>query len=493
VEFATSEQDLARAAVALGAERVAGWSDQERRLARAAGALGAERVADWPDQAPLPAGRAPGPGPSPTATLRKLIGGGADPLGEAFCSLRTPERRRSAGQTFTPAPVVQAMIGWAAARVTPERVVDPGTGSARFLVAAGRRWPSARLVGVETDPLAAMTGRAAIAAAGFADRTCLTVGDYRELSLPPVAGPTLFIGNPPYTRHHQVPAEWKTWLARTAARLGVPASGLAGAHAHFFLATAALAVPGDAGVLVTAAEWLDVNYGALIRALLLGPLGGVAVHVLDPAQGAFADALTSSAITCFRPGTSPASLWLRQAPSTASLTDLSGGTPVARSTLRAVARWGPLLRGDTAAVAGGGRLPDGYTRLGELCRVHRGQVTGANKVWITAAGAGGVPPTYEFPAVTRAAELYRAAGQLTGTAGLRCVIDLPADLGCLPPDERAAVEAFLAGARAAGADASYIARHRAPWWRVRLRPPAPILASYMARRPSRGTWREPGT
>jgi len=38
-------------------------------------------------------------------------------------------------------------------------------------------------------------------------------------------------------------------------------------------------------------------------------------------------------------------------------------------------------------------------------------------------------------------------------------------------------------ATAAGAADSYVARHRTPWWRVRLRTPPPILASYMGRRP----------
>ena len=59
----------------------------------------------------------------------------------------------------------------------------------------------------------------------------------------------------------------------------------------------------------------------------------------------------------------------------------------------------------------------------------------------------------------------------------------PADIFALPAGERAQVMAFLDRARAAGAAASYVARHRNPWWRVRLAAPAPILASYMARRP----------
>jgi hypothetical protein len=63
------------------------------------------------------------------------------------------------------------------------------------------------------------------------------------------------------------------------------------------------------------------------------------------------------------------------------------------------------------------------------------------------------------------------------------VIDLPAELDELPGPERALVSAFIARAARAGAADSYIARHRRPWWRVGLTLPAPIIASYMARRP----------
>jgi hypothetical protein len=110
-------------------------------------------------------------------------------------------------------------------------------------------------------------------------------------------------------------------------------------------------------------------------------------------------------------------------------------------------------------------------------------VTGANKVWVTAGNPAGLPGRFLFPAVTRASELFRAGGTLATAARLRSVIDLPADLAELAPAELALVTRFLAGAEAAGAAGSYIACHRNPWWRVRLRPPAPILATYMARRP----------
>lgn len=486
-----SERDLARLALLLGADEVAGWSGAEQRLAAAA------------------AGRRPGLAAAAGKITGRIRAGG-DPLGEAFCLLRTRARRRASGQTFTPAPVRDAMIGWAAAELGsagPARVVEPGAGSARFLVAAGRRWPAASLTGVETDPLAALIARASLAAAGLAGRATVLLADYRSVRLPPAPGPTLFIGNPPYVRHHQIPAPWKDWYRSAAARHGLAASALAGLHAHFFLATAGLVRPGDAGVLVTAAEWLDVNYGSLVRGLLLGPLGGRAVHLLDPAVPAFADAAATSAIACFRPGSRPGPIWfryVRQVADLAGLADvpclagpadlagrpgpaertggrrLAGSVAVPVSTLRAARRWGPLAR--NAGPAGRGR-PAGYVELGELCRVSRGQVTGANRVWVVASGGTPVPARYLFPAVTRARELLAAGAALTAAGPLRLVIDLPADLGELTAAERALVDRFLAAAATAGAADSYIARHRRPWWRVRLPEPAPILATYMARRP----------
>jgi adenine-specific DNA-methyltransferase len=481
VTTSVAEHVLADLAFRLGAAEVPGLSPAECHLTDMATAA-----------------RRPGPGAgaalaTPSANkaagdvvsgLRDRIQAGEDPLGEAFCRIRKPQQRRRAGQTFTPAPVVDSMVSWAARALVPARVVDPGAGSARFLAAAGRRWPGARLVGLETDPLAALIGRATLAAAGMADRAVIEVADYRSARLPPATGPTLFLGNPPYVRHHQVPAPWKDWLRDTAARLGVPASGLAGLHAHFFLATALHAAPGDAGALVTAAEWLDVNYGRLIRALLLGPLGGESVHVLDPAAAVFPDAAATSVITCFRPGARPEAIRLRQVPQVTGLGGLAGGTPVPVTVLRAASRWRPLAADPFRPRR---RCPAGMVELGELCRVHRGQVTGANKVWITGGnGSGpatGLPARFLFAAVTRASELFGAGEALATSAWLRRVIDLPADLGGLSAVERGQVTAFLARARAAGAAESYVARHRSPWWRVRMPEPAPILATYMARRP----------
>ena len=159
------------------------------------------------------------------------------------------------------------------------------------------------------------------------------------------------------------------------------------------------------------------------------------------------------------------------------LGDLRSGRRVSWSRLDETRRWSPLLRPATA------RAPHGRTSLGELCRVHRGQVTGCNAVWIAGNYQGALPEAVSVPAVTKARELFQVAPRLASVAGLRRVIDLPADLDELDADEHIQVRCFLEWAKLRGADRSYVARHRRAWWAVALRDPAPILCTYMARRP----------
>ena len=454
----SSEQSLAAAAWAIAREgALAGLSEPEAALVGPLGPLG--RSID-------------------IGGLVSSIRAGGDPLGETLMRLRPRDRRRSLGATYTPAEIVSSMVAWAAGRA-PARVVDPGTGSARFLTAAGRALPEASLVGVEIDPLAALLARANLTAAGFDDRSRIVVHDYRTVDLGQCEGPTAYLGNPPYVRHHQIAPSGKTWLARRAADLGLKASGLAGLHVHFLLATALHARPGDVGAFVTSAEWLEVNYGRLPRELVAGELGGVSIHVIDPEATPFDGTATTAAVICFEVGTAASAVRMRRVERPSQLGALSGGEGFSRERLRAAPRWSALLNGN-----GTPKPPEGWVELGELCRVHRGAVTGANSTWITDADDPALPPDVLFASITRARELFELDdGALSDAGGLRAVVDLPADLDEFDGADRARISRFLRAAERRGAHAGYIARNRNPWWSVALRPPAPILATYMARRP----------
>ena len=295
------------------------------------------------------------------------------------------------------------------------------------------------------------------------------------LSLKPAAAH--YLSAPPYVRHHLIEPRWKKWLVARARELSLSASQLAGLHVYFFLATAIRAKSGDYGALITAAEWLDVNYGALVRDLFLGKLGGEGIVVIEPTATPFPGAATTAAITTFHVSNRPQQ-WarLRRVKRLKDLNNLNGGRLVRRERLENERRWSRLTYNARDC-------SDGYVELGELCRVHRGQVTGANKVWIADDKADALPEHVLYPSVTKAREIISAGGVLSDAAPLRRVVDLPEDLDALDSDERHAVDRFLKRARRLGAHTGYVARHRRAWWSVGLREPAPILATYMARRP----------
>jgi hypothetical protein len=406
--------------------------------------------------------------------FRSAIEDGEDPLGQSFSELRAPVERRSLGATYTPQAIVSAMTQWVATH-KPDRVVDPGAGSGRFIVAAGRAIPKAHLLAAELDPMPALMLRAHLQVAGLAKRSTLFIDDYRDMRLPPIAGRTAFLGNPPYVRHHLISPERKAWYAKAAAHWGYKASRLAGLHVHFLVATAQKSVVGDVGAFITAAEWLDVNYGELTRKLLLEELGLSSLHLMEPAAKPFTDADTTAVVACFEVGERPANVKVRRVHSIAQLGTLDFGKNTSRKRLDQSPRWSTLTRPPR-------ERPKGYVELGELCQVHRGQVTGANQVWIAGAHSSGLPLELLFPSITRARELFAAGHTLESDGGLRSVIDIPSDLDLIPKRWRPAVEKFLKRAQAVGAHTGYIATHRKAWWSVGLRDPAPILASYMARR-----------
>lgn len=417
--------------------------------------------------------------PSKNASLvravRNEIANGGDPLGDAFIAARAAEERREAGAVYTPKAMIDAMLSWAFSNGTPDRVVDPGCGSGRFAVAAGRLWPEAKIVAIDFDPLATIMTKAALTVHRMLDRADVQQTSYLDAEVPAIAGRTYFIGNPPYVRHHGIAAADKEWLVRSTTSLGSKASGLSGLHIYFFIRTQQLARRGDVGVFVTSSEWLDVNYGQALRQLLAGQLGGESVHVVDPAALPFDDAMTTAAITCFRPCTASTGIRFHQVRTSGDLGDLRKGKLIKPAEARSSRKW-------TNAGAPMIVRNSNHIELGEIARVSRGQVTGSNSAWIDGAHAKGVPDRFKVPCVTRAKELISAGLALSDPAKLKRLINLPTDLSTLTAAERRGLEPFLDWCRKEGVPDGYVASHRKAWHAIGLYEPAPILCTYMARR-----------
>ncbi|WEF32817.1 Eco57I restriction-modification methylase domain-containing protein [Pseudoduganella chitinolytica] len=410
--------------------------------------------------------------------VRAAIVDGTDPLGAAYCVIRSPQQRRSTGQTFTPVEAVLGMFTWAEAQGEIARIVDPGAGTGRYVLHGLRQNPRAIGIASEMDPLVALLLRANATALGLAERLAIFIGDYRTLELEPITGRTLFIGNPPYVRHHDILPSWKEWYSDSLKALGHAASKLAGLHLHFFVKTLDLARPGDLGCFITAAEWLDVNYGQSMRDMLTNGLGGRAIFVVAPEVPVFGDAMVSACITCFEPGTTEENIEFRTIDNLEQLLDLTGGHFADKKAAQAQRTWSILLRNQDVV------RNEAFVDLGELFKVSRGQVTGKNSVWVAKDNRFGIPAEYLIPAITDAADIIHSGGRIADVHALRRVIALPAVLDDLPREEYLAVQEFLRWARSQDADKGWIAQHRSPWWRVNMSKPAPqIVVTYMGRRP----------
>jgi tRNA1(Val) A37 N6-methylase TrmN6 len=411
--------------------------------------------------------------------FQSRVASGEDPLGDHYSIAHSPAERRCMGATLTPHPIVDAMVAWARREASslgaPAVIVDPGAGTGRFALAAARAFPNAKIMAIENDPFLALLLKANLRVAGVIDRAEVVEADFRTIAPPQVQGPTLFIGNPPYVRHHGISQDWKRWYSEVCAKHGIKASRLAGLHLHFFAKVAELGKNGDYGCFVTAAEWLDVGYGAALKSLLANGLGGTEIHILEPTAEAFPGTMTTAAITGFRIGQRARQLYVRR---TGAINDLlcpTGGRSVAWSKLDSKSKWSLLVYPER-------RPGPGEIELGEVCRVHRGQVTGSNRIWIAGTEARLLPRRFLKSTITRAEELIAAEPVLADSRHLARVVDLPRALEHLADTERQAIEHFLVWAKAGGAADGYVAQHRNPWWAVCLREPAPIVCTYMARR-----------
>lgn len=410
--------------------------------------------------------------------VRAAIVDSTDPLGAAYCLIRSSEQRRSVGQTFTPVEAVLGMFSWAEAMGEFVRIVDPGAGTGRYVLHGLRQNSRAFGVAAETDPLVALLLRANATALGVSDRLEIHIGDYRTLQLEPVEGRTLFIGNPPYVRHHDISPAWKDWYSTGLKSLGYASSKLAGLHLHFFLKTLALSRPGDLGCFITAAEWLDVNYGQSLRDMMTNGLGGRAVFVVSPEVPVFGDAMVSACITCFEPGSADTDIEFKNIDRVEQLLELQGGHRANKITAKAERKWSVLVRNQEIV------RNEAFIDLGELFKVSRGQVTGKNSVWVAKDNRFGLPEEFLVPTITDAADIIHAGGRIDNVEGLRRVVALPANLEQLEHDQFLAVQEFLEWAKSEHANKGWIAEHRKPWWRVDMSKPAPqIVVTYMGRRP----------
>lgn len=410
---------------------------------------------------------------------------GTDVIGATYERLLSGALRRDAGQFFTPFWAGEVMAGWLFEEEI-DLLLDPGCGSGGLLVPAARhpRRGSARLLGIDLDPLAIKMADANRRVRAI-EQLDLRVANF--LLEPFDERPGGVICNPPYSRHHVIPAADKMAIHNGfTQRLGIAISRLAALHVLFLLR--ALEVSSDDAriAFITPSSWLDVNYGRRVKRWLLEHAHVEAMILIDAEHLFFDGALTTAAITLIRKG----------APSdrATKILRLSGGLPEPAEVLA-------LLRNEPSETkllvesvclsanekwAGAKPKPRAGVPLKDVARIRRGIATGANGFFVISEQTRrkrGIPVEQLKPCVTSPRAI--TLSELTEEAFAALPEDVPRWLVDSP--EPAAGQAktplgvYLRYGRRKRVHKGYLAANRKLWYSLEQRGKSPILFSYFNR------------
>lgn len=394
-----------------------------------------------------------------------------DDLGDEFMSSFSAATRRSTGSTYTPLEIVSSMVLEASREADPDIVVDCGCGSGRFSLAAAMMFPKAKVYAVDNSPLACTMCSENVRRYGLSDRVEVVNASFLDFSLPQDRGRALWIGNPPYVRHHDIAVEDKSLFKSVAARLDLPSSSLAGLHVHFLAHIADLWRDGDFGLLITSAEWMDVNYGNFARQLLTARLPMARMRLFDRSVRLFEGTDSTAVVFSF-------SDVLREEVDVTMPDGSNVRIPL--KVLNASQKWSRTI---DCAFEGHVSAVEGLVPLGSLASVHRGVVTGNNKFWVRPASElSDFPNGLSVPIVAHAREIMDGCVAEGRPDLLNRLITLPADLGTLSGPAREFAEKVVAEGLRLGVDKGRVAGSRRAWWSVQP-PKAPaIMMTYMSRK-----------
>ena len=427
-----------------------------------------------------------------------------------------------------------------------ETVLDPGMGAGALAAAAYRRKqqladqpPLADIHGVDLNELAVVMASTSLALLNHGEPHNLHVGDFLDLSPDDVASVDAIISNPPYSRHHELDAEYKQRVNAQAEReTDGTVSALSPMYAYFYFHAAEFLAPGGRLSFITPSEFLETGYGESLKRFLTTEFDIRALVLFDRDDDSkFDEALTTSLVSFLETPDGESSALTRMIrvdgdPSEAELLaaidgDQSGDTEwgfinaVPQTDLEPTDKWTGLfdpLDIDTSDLV----------ELSEIATVTRGIATGQNDYFcLTQTQVDDweidesylVPiirnarsvPGYEFTTDNWEADredgrqvwvLYHltdldaeTASRLNPTSTdenrTLAAYDEPADdestNGNSADDESTAASDGIVDYLRYGlsddiaAHSSYLARNRTPWYVVDRRDPPPIVVTYMSR------------
>lgn len=389
--------------------------------------------------------------------------------------------RKARGAFFTPEGITRHIAEWAI-RSAEDRVLEPSTGEAAFLISAVERLRelgngSPSVDGVEIHAPSAEAARALIGAAGgTAD---ITVSDFFMVE----ASSTFdaVIGNPPFIRYQDWTGAQRDRARFAALQQGVALTGLSSSWAAFVVHSAGFLKPGGRLGLVLPAELLSVNYAAPVRRFLLENFASVELVVFDEQVFPDAEADTVLVKADGWQQVPAGSAVLRQTRNASTLGALETGTTWAP--IDTTDRWTALPM-SPVTVAAMTRLSDveAFVPLETYGDTSLGAVTGGNRYFTLSPARVrelGIPRR-DLLRISPPGSSHLRGLALTQSAMTRLGQD-GQPIWLLYPSAKpaAATLQYIDEGHRTGADQAYKCRVRKPWWRVPVLKAPDLFLTYM--------------
>lgn len=197
-----------------------------------------------------------------------------------------PARPKGLGQVATPKPIAEVMAIWVTSK-HPKSILDPAVGFGNLIHECWLCSPKAHFSGIERDE---NTLREALLSAP--PGTKLIFGDYLKQRISPVEG---IIANPPYVKASRLDYSEADWLLFED-RLGFKIDRLTNLYALFLLKIWDDLADGGRAAVIIPAEFLNANFGVIIKERLLKDIHPVGIAVFDPEVNLFDAAMTTTCV-----------------------------------------------------------------------------------------------------------------------------------------------------------------------------------------------------
>jgi hypothetical protein len=396
-------------------------------------------------------------------------------------SVRTQLERNRLGQFSTPFDLATEVVREALRYLghdTPIQFLDPAFGTGAFYSALLHE-ASGRLAGARGFEIDTHYGAPAMQLWSGTDLN-LNIADFIRAERNSISA-NLLICNPPYVRHHHLTAKDKSYLRQAMSQRGFQVSGLAGLYCYFMLLAQECLAPDAVSAWLVPSEFMDVNYGEVLKQYLLERVNLLRVHRFDPIEVQFTDALVSSVV-----------VWFRNAkPKPEDEVTFSFGGTIehpARQTQRPLSalalepKWTRMAEPVQPV-----RLCTSKVVLGDLFSIKRGIATGDNDFFIVSEqqaqeyrfSSQFLRPILPSPRYLKADDIDADENGMPKIEKRLFLIDCQVDEEELYRRDLALFKYLKAGESSVAT--GYLCRSRSPWYSQELRPPSPFLCTYMGR------------